>query len=154
MSDENEECDDGLANSDHEPDLCRTNCQNPSCGDAVRDTNEECDDGNHDDGDGCSANCLSTEVCGNSVVDVVKFEDCDTGALRSDSVPDACRTNCSFPSCGDLVPDTGEQCDGPVNSDTLTLTKGEAYALPDKIPTDDGPVTVFDPGFPLHWKVA
>jgi dihydroorotase len=24
---------------------------------------------------------------------------------------------------------------------------------PSKIETGDGPVTVFDPGFPLHWRV-
>lgn len=42
----------------------------------------------------------------------------------------------------------------PVNSDTLTLTKGAAVQYPDKIDSEDGPVTVFDPGFDLHWRVA
>ena len=41
----------------------------------------------------------------------------------------------------------------PVNSDTLTLTKGAAVQYPDKIDSEDGPVTVFDPGFDLHWRV-
>jgi len=41
----------------------------------------------------------------------------------------------------------------PVNDDTITLTKGHAVSYPDKIATDDGPVTVFDPGYPLHWRV-
>jgi dihydroorotase len=41
----------------------------------------------------------------------------------------------------------------PVNDATLTLTKS-APNYPNKIDTENGPVTVFDPGFPLHWKVA
>ncbi len=42
----------------------------------------------------------------------------------------------------------------PPNSDSLTLTKGDHVAYPPKIDTEDGPVTVFDPGFPLTWSVA
>ncbi|MEX0349767.1 MAG: dihydroorotase [Paracoccaceae bacterium] len=42
----------------------------------------------------------------------------------------------------------------PVNEDSLTLTKGEAVSYPDKIESGDGPVTVFDPGFPVHWSVS
>lgn len=42
----------------------------------------------------------------------------------------------------------------PPNETTLTLTKGDAVPYPTKIDTDDGPVTVFDPGFPLHWHVG
>jgi len=42
----------------------------------------------------------------------------------------------------------------PPNPDTITLTKGAPVSYPAKIDTDDGPVTVFDPGFPLHWHVA
>jgi dihydroorotase len=41
----------------------------------------------------------------------------------------------------------------PVNEDTITLRKGDPVAYPGKIETGDGPVTVFDPGFPLHWRV-
>ncbi|KAJ55512.1 dihydroorotase [Actibacterium mucosum KCTC 23349] len=41
----------------------------------------------------------------------------------------------------------------PVNEETVTLTKTDTVAYPDKIETDAGPVTVFDPGFPLHWRV-
>ena len=37
----------------------------------------------------------------------------DTGSGNlSDTVPDACRTDCSPAGCGDGVADTGEQCDG------------------------------------------
>jgi len=39
------------------------------------------------------------------------------------------------------------------NEATITLTKGDPVTYPDKIDTADGPVTVFDPGFDLHWSV-
>ena len=42
----------------------------------------------------------------------------------------------------------------PVNEETITLTKGDPVAYPPVIDTDDGPVTLFDPGFPLHWRVT
>ena len=42
----------------------------------------------------------------------------------------------------------------PVNEATLTLVKGaEPVSYRAKIETGDGPVTVFDPGFTLHWHV-
>ncbi|WP_371059896.1 dihydroorotase [Rhodosalinus sp. 5P4] len=40
------------------------------------------------------------------------------------------------------------------NADTITLKKGAPTACPERIETADGPVTVFDPGFDLHWRVA
>ncbi|MFC0281664.1 dihydroorotase [Falsigemmobacter intermedius] len=43
----------------------------------------------------------------------------------------------------------------PVNDGTLTLVKGEEPVVyPAKIETGAGPVTVFDPGYPLYWRVA
>lgn len=39
------------------------------------------------------------------------------------------------------------------NEDTITLVRGEPVDYPAQIETGDGPVTVFDPGFPLHWRV-
>jgi dihydroorotase len=42
----------------------------------------------------------------------------------------------------------------PENPETITLTKGDALTTPDHIMTEDGPVTVFDPGFALHWHVS
>ncbi|WP_372834596.1 dihydroorotase [Puniceibacterium confluentis] len=42
----------------------------------------------------------------------------------------------------------------PVNDTTLTLTKGAPVAYPEKIDAAGDTVTVFDPGFPLHWTVA
>ncbi|MCJ8140152.1 dihydroorotase [Falsirhodobacter halotolerans] len=41
----------------------------------------------------------------------------------------------------------------PTNTDRITLVKGDAVTYPSKIDTGDGTVTVFDPGFPLHWTV-
>ena len=43
----------------------------------------------------------------------------------------------------------------PLNPGTLTLERSAApVTFPDKVPTDQGPVTVFNPGFPVHWRVA
>ena len=43
------------------------------------DTGEVCDDGNQISGDGCSADCLSNETCGNHIVDLAAHELCDDG---------------------------------------------------------------------------
>ncbi|MEP3331231.1 dihydroorotase [Sedimentitalea sp.] len=43
----------------------------------------------------------------------------------------------------------------PVNDDSLTLQKGDTPTdFPSKIDCTDGPVTVFDPGFPIYWRTA
>lgn len=42
----------------------------------------------------------------------------------------------------------------PVNPQAMTLVKGDPADYPDKIETGDGDVTVFDPGFDLHWRVS
>ena len=39
------------------------------------------------------------------------------------------------------------------NVQTVTLTKGDPVRYPAQIDTGVGPVTVFDPGFDLHWRV-
>ena len=44
--------------------------------------------------------------------------------------------------------------DLPPNEERITLIKGAPVTYPAKIETGAGPVTVFDPGFPLHWRVA
>lgn len=41
----------------------------------------------------------------------------------------------------------------PPNDGTITLTKAGPAEWPAKILTGAGPVTVFDPGFPVHWHV-
>ena len=43
----------------------------------------------------------------------------------------------------------------PPNDETVDLVKRpDPVAVPERIKTGDGPVTVFDPGFPLHWHVV
>jgi dihydroorotase len=43
----------------------------------------------------------------------------------------------------------------PENTGQITLVKSEVGTqFPAKINSDDGPVTVFDPGFPVYWSVA
>ncbi|UWR73569.1 dihydroorotase [Phaeobacter inhibens] len=43
----------------------------------------------------------------------------------------------------------------PVNPEKLTLEKqASPVTFPEQISTEDGPVTVFDPGFDVFWKVA
>jgi len=55
--------------------------------------------------------CSQDHICGNSVVEA--DEKCDDGPRNSDETPDACRSDCTFPSCGDSVIDRqlGEECD-------------------------------------------
>jgi dihydroorotase len=42
----------------------------------------------------------------------------------------------------------------PPNEATITLTRGAPVPYPQKIETGAGPVTVFAPGFPLHWHIS
>lgn len=42
----------------------------------------------------------------------------------------------------------------PINTDTITLTKGAPVSYPDTIAVKDETITLFDPGFPLHWSVT
>lgn len=42
----------------------------------------------------------------------------------------------------------------PLNEGTITLTKGDPVVIPATTETGAGPVTVFDPGIPLHWRVT
>ena len=42
----------------------------------------------------------------------------------------------------------------PANETTITLTKRDnPVGYPEKLNTGEGPVTLFDPGFPLHWHI-
>jgi len=64
---------------------------------------------------GCSADCLSREVCGDGYVNVVAGEVCDPGPNPPADTP--CSSDClSRGVCGDLVRDRGQECDyGPFN---------------------------------------
>ena len=92
--DPNEQCDDGSANSDTLADACRTNCRNASCGDGVIDLrlNETCDDGNSIDDDACNNLCRLAS-CGDGALQ--PGEACDNGSDNSNTLPDACRLNCT-----------------------------------------------------------
>ncbi|HEY4178697.1 MAG TPA: hypothetical protein VGM90_17745 [Kofleriaceae bacterium] len=54
-------------------------------------TGERCDDGNTLGGDGCSADCLSDETCGNGTTDLLEHEQCDDANHRSH---DGCSSLC------------------------------------------------------------
>jgi hypothetical protein len=61
-----EECDEGGANSDTDPDACRADCRAAFCGDGVVDADETCDDGeNQGTGQGtCPSACVEVEQGG------------------------------------------------------------------------------------------
>jgi cysteine-rich repeat protein len=90
------------------------------CGNGFVQPGEQCDDGNRRDGDGCSGDCLSTEVCGNGVIDYAQGEQCDCGSDATTLAPSCkstnsdtgfCRTDCQL-TCGDGQVGPGEVCDG------------------------------------------
>jgi len=120
--DPDEQCDDGAANSDVEPDACRTDCRLAYCGDGVTDSREECDDGNTDNQDDCLTTCF-LNVCGDgyvnlTTVDGSPVEQCDDGNTEDDA---SCRADCQqdMTLCGNGQLDPGEGCDeAPYNSDT------------------------------------
>lgn len=80
----------------------------PVCGDGVREGYEACDDRNTTGGDGCSADCLSDETCGNGVIDAELDEQCDDGNVFSG---DGCSEHCAMEECGNHIVDPGETCD-------------------------------------------
>lgn len=99
-----------------------------ACGNGIRETGEACD--GEDFGGfscanlgyasgtlGCQPSCLfdyslcvAMPVCGNGVLEI--NEECDDGPGNSDTIPDACRTNCKRAYCGDNVIDLFEDCEG------------------------------------------
>jgi cysteine-rich repeat protein len=136
-----EECDDGAENSNSQPDACRVNCKNPRCGDSVVDTGEVCDPPN---GTTCAAGCQLSS-CGNGNVD--EGDDCDDGDANSDTTPDACRTTCVNPFCGDGVkdPSNSEACEDGNESnedacrnDCKANVCGDGFRNPSAEQCDDG----------------
>ena len=67
-------------------------CLQDGCGNGILDPGELCDDGNTISGDGCSADCLSREICGDGFVDRDRGEQCDDGNLRGH---DGCTSVCT-----------------------------------------------------------
>jgi len=91
-------------------------CLTAGCGNGVEEPTEACDDENTQNGDGCSADCMSEETCGNGIVDPINGEACDDANSAED---DNCHTDCRVPFCGDGIRDAqfGEACDnGAVNA--------------------------------------
>jgi cysteine-rich repeat protein len=101
-------------------------CQETAvCGNSTIETGEQCDDGNTTNGDGCSAQCITTTQC-NDGVDNSDPEDtridCTSGAADPGCFPDGNGGGGSCdptdndetdipPVCGNGVLQTGEQCD-------------------------------------------
>jgi serine protease len=96
------------------------------CGNGAPEQAEVCDDGNTLGGDGCSADCLSDETCGNTIHDAAAGEACDDGNGLDG---DGCSANClSDETCGNGVTDTatGETCDdGPDNGYGPNACRGD-----------------------------
>lgn len=72
------------------------------CGNSIIDdiVGEICDDGNTNDGDGCSATCMSNETCGNGIVDDAVGEQCDDANTSNlDECDNACQLTLPM-SCG------------------------------------------------------
>lgn len=85
-----------LCTVDGKPGTCfGGGCILAACGDGVVDadsTIEACDDRNQLAGDGCSADCKSTETCGNGVTDLALGEECDDGGTTLSG--DGCTGHC------------------------------------------------------------
>lgn len=87
------------ANPATEDGVCRAGaCIARGCGDGIVGLDaagrpEVCDDGNQVGGDGCSADCMSDESCGNGVVDSVAGEACDDGVTGKSG--DGCSSRCT-----------------------------------------------------------
>jgi cysteine-rich repeat protein len=83
-------------------------CIFDACGNGITGDGEMCDDGNVIADDGCSADCKSTEICGNGVIDDQQGEECDGRGNSED-----CDDDCTAASCGDgfVNPEAGEQCE-------------------------------------------
>lgn len=103
-----EDKDDGAACLQQEvPGFCTSGfCHVPICGNGTMEPGESCDDGNNVAGDGCAADCLSGENCGNDIVDAVTGEECDRGTpgLSGDGCTSTCKVE--FDTWHDLTPRT------------------------------------------------
>ena len=107
-----EACDNGLGNSDTQPDACRTTCVLASCGDGVVDTGEECDGMDDTACPGaCLNDCTCCPFCGDGA--------CDPGE-DSCNCPDDCGTPPLSEVLGATCADgTDNDCDGLTDSADL-----------------------------------
>ncbi len=93
-------------------------------------------------------------------VDPLKLAPCGCAGVYSAPVTLACLAEV-FDAAGKLsklepfVSLNGPRFYGlPPNEKQITLVKGPAQDLPPPVVTPAGPITIFDPGFPLHWRVV
>ena len=64
------------------------------------------------------SDCSGFEMLAEITCEGIVGEECDEGEANSDEPDATCRTNCVFPSCGDGVVDSDEECDnGDENAD-------------------------------------
>lgn len=112
-----EECDEGILNSDDQPNACRTSCVLPVCGDGIRDSGEDCDGGPT-----CKKDCTfpTLSVCGNGIVE--GKEKCDDGNVWPG---DGCNSQClvevsssSASSFTSISSETTSLSSEPASSDT------------------------------------
>ena len=71
-------------------------CIMPTCGNGLAEPGERCDDGNLAAEDGCSADCRSLEVCGDTATDLARGEQCDVGVPGFSG--DGCSSVCQLES--------------------------------------------------------
>lgn len=143
-----EACDQGAANSDTDPDACRTDCRRAGCGDGVTDTGEDCDDGHTTSCDGCSATCAleAGSMCGDGVVSP-GCEGCDDANAVAG---DGCATDCTIERIrggGTVTTDCYAEwrVDNAAN-EPLTTKRGGMN--PQQRCVDDDPRCDFDGGVP------
>ena len=82
--------------------------------------------------------------CGDGFLEVT--EECDDGTGNSDTLANACRTDCTEPSCGDGVVDTGEECDGGDGCSDTCTTEGDGNGDGDGDGDGDGNGCSLRPG--------
>lgn len=104
--------------------FCDSDCTRPVCGDGhvnpeTEPRAEECDPGEVGaNTTTCDSDCTAVS-CGDNHINSEAGEQCDSGANNSNTTPDACRTDCKRPICGDGIIDpsnAGETCDDRNNA--------------------------------------
>jgi len=124
-----EECDDAnLVDGD----ACTNACTRARCGDGVlRAGLEACDDGNARNDDACLSNCMRA-TCGDGYVRI-GVEQCDNGGRNSDTIANACPTDCRLPvstdaAAGGSAIHSAQRT--PKNVSAVAPTTGAAPAYP------------------------
>jgi len=111
IAEDQEECDNGNANSDVAPDSCRSVCVLPRCGDDVTDSGEQCDIGPRNSDqipNTCRTDCRNPH-CGDGVLD--SGEECDDGNLDQYDGCHQCR-KCYVPKDNLRIESDARLCTG------------------------------------------